>query len=419
MRQTASLLNLNGFSGGNLLTAPAAPGTPTAGQASYPWFLNVSDDALTNAWDEDEAWFGEVTFGLTEKLDLTFGARISDKTGGDIRYVPIDAFRTPDPGRTAAGRPVRVQPDRLAHHGAPQDFVDPDKPTIDTYKFSAAYQWTPDVMVYLTYAEGFTSARSPLITIGPTSVIESIPASMNPERVERDTGAHRSCRRSSSTTPRSGCAPTGSTASCASTPRTSIRIGTACASRCCRRTRPATRNRSRTTRARARARRAASSSRSSGRRRIDCNLNFGLGPHRHGVHPGRCADGPAGPSEHHGQLPRRAVRLRAGAELLDRRSVRDPDVERRALLARRQLRLDGTTTRATPRISARSSTQNGNPVLEPAYGILNARFVYEPAARNYSVELWGKNLHGRAVRQRRLRYSRHVGLRLLDRRPRA
>ena len=34
----------------------------------------------------------------------------------------------------------------------------------------------------------------------------------------------------------------------------------------------------------------------------------------------------------------------------------------------------------------------GKPVLEPAYGILNARFVYEPAMRNYSVELWGKNL---------------------------
>jgi iron complex outermembrane receptor protein len=34
----------------------------------------------------------------------------------------------------------------------------------------------------------------------------------------------------------------------------------------------------------------------------------------------------------------------------------------------------------------------GKPILEPGYGILNARFVYEPAARNYSVELWGKNL---------------------------
>jgi iron complex outermembrane receptor protein len=35
---------------------------------------------------------------------------------------------------------------------------------------------------------------------------------------------------------------------------------------------------------------------------------------------------------------------------------------------------------------------NGNPVLEPAYGIFNARLVYEPADRNYSVEVWGKNL---------------------------
>src|SRR5690606_8852735 len=36
--------------------------------------------------------------------------------------------------------------------------------------------------------------------------------------------------------------------------------------------------------------------------------------------------------------------------------------------------------------------ENGLPVLEPAYGILNTRFVYEPAARNYTVEIWGKNL---------------------------
>jgi iron complex outermembrane receptor protein len=35
---------------------------------------------------------------------------------------------------------------------------------------------------------------------------------------------------------------------------------------------------------------------------------------------------------------------------------------------------------------------NGNPVLEPGYGILNARFVYEPSDRRYSIEVWGKNL---------------------------
>jgi iron complex outermembrane receptor protein len=35
---------------------------------------------------------------------------------------------------------------------------------------------------------------------------------------------------------------------------------------------------------------------------------------------------------------------------------------------------------------------NGRPVLEPGYGILNGRFVYEPANRKYSLEVWGKNL---------------------------
>ena len=35
---------------------------------------------------------------------------------------------------------------------------------------------------------------------------------------------------------------------------------------------------------------------------------------------------------------------------------------------------------------------NGDPVLEPAYGILNSRVVYQPEAGNYSIELWGKNL---------------------------
>ena len=56
------------------------------------------------------------------------------------------------------------------------------------------------------------------------------------------------------------------------------------------------------------------------------------------------------------------------------------------------------------------------PVLEPAYTIVNTRFVYEPPARNFAVEDLGQEPARRAVRQRRVRYSRHVGLRLLDRR---
>jgi outer membrane receptor protein involved in Fe transport len=176
VRQTAVLLGLNGLiqpgsanvpSGGTMLTGPTtivgAAGAQSA-QSRYPWlFTSISTDGLTGNWDDDTAWFGEATFSVTEKLDLTVGARRSDKKGGDFTYQPVDAFRTPDPA-------VKPQGDLFA---GPQllALVDPDTPSIDTYKFSAAYQATPDMMLYLTYAEGFTEAGEPLVTIGPTSVV--------------------------------------------------------------------------------------------------------------------------------------------------------------------------------------------------------------------------------------------------------
>jgi outer membrane receptor protein involved in Fe transport len=173
VRQTALLLNLNGLiqpgsnppvpSGGTMLTGPATVAGGSGAANRYPWlFANISTDNLTNAWDEDEAWFGEATVGVTEKLDLTFGIRLSDKTGGDIRYQPTDAFRTIDPA---------VRPQGDPHAGiVVEELSDPETDTIETYKFSAAFQATTDLMMYFTYAEGFTSAGEPLTTIGPISV---------------------------------------------------------------------------------------------------------------------------------------------------------------------------------------------------------------------------------------------------------
>src|SRR5688572_16710993 len=155
VRQTAQLLGLNGLiqpgsanvpSGGTLLTGPTTQVGGGGALNRYPWlFTSISTDNLTGNWDDDSAWFGEATFSVTDKLDLTVGARRSDKKGGDFTYVPIDAFRTPDPA-------VKPQGDLFA---GPQALalVDPDQPAIDTYKFSAAYQFTPDMMVYFTYAE--------------------------------------------------------------------------------------------------------------------------------------------------------------------------------------------------------------------------------------------------------------------------
>ena len=107
--------------------------------------------------------------------------------------------------------------------------TDPDTPPIDTYKFSAAYQATADLMVYLTYAEGFTEAGDAVGHDRP-----ELRRAARRRRVSTRRARGSRFRPKSSITPRSGCAPTGSTAGCVSTQRTSIRTGTACASRCSR-----------------------------------------------------------------------------------------------------------------------------------------------------------------------------------------
>ena len=163
VRQTATLLGLNGLTGGNMLTADtAAVGYGPTNR--YPWnFGNIATDLLTNRWDKDHAFFGEATFSVTKKLDLTFGARVSDKTGGDKSYTPSDAFRTPDPA-------VPPQGDPFAFSAITLDHPDPSYPSNDTYKFSAAYHVRDSMMIYATYAEGFTSQSTPLTTIGPTAL---------------------------------------------------------------------------------------------------------------------------------------------------------------------------------------------------------------------------------------------------------
>ena len=91
------------------------------------------------------------------------------------------------------------------------------------------------------------------------------------------------------------------------------------------------------------------------------NLNYGLGLIDTEYIQAGVLTGPPGQASITGNYPGAPFAYARRAERLDRRAVRDPDAERRALLARRQLRLRGTTTRATPPISARSSTRTATP----------------------------------------------------------
>ncbi|HVY63708.1 MAG TPA: TonB-dependent receptor [Gammaproteobacteria bacterium] len=383
VRQTAFLLNLNGFAGGNMLTT---------GGALYPWALTaISDDSLTDAWDKDKAWFGEATFSVTKKLDLTVGARISDKSGGDIRYLPNDAFRTPDPA-------IRPQGDPFSYSGIALQTYDPPKPKINTYKFSAAYHFQDRMMAYLTYSEGFTSASSPQVRIGPLSNINSLPKSANARPAANATAD-----------------PTHPDQVLIDLPvevisNTEIGIR---------------------------------SDLLDGKLRFNATyfdstwngMRINLLPADDGGNsqPFPYLSGDGKGTAHGWEFevdwaPTDRITVTSGVGLIDTNYIQAGVLTG----APGQSNITGNypgapfayaahttaTVGVSYRIPMQSGSQvtivgnygytgeyardaayqrtlidaNGNPVLEPAYGILNARFVYEPAARNYAVEVWGKNL---------------------------
>jgi outer membrane receptor protein involved in Fe transport len=381
VRQTATLLGLNGTtipgvpSGGNMLTADnVAVGIPGAPSARYPWnFGFISVDNLSHAFDDDEAWFGEVTFGLTERLDLTFGARFSDKTGGDLTMAPADAFRTPDPG-------IRPQGDPLVGT-VTATYNDVEQPTIETYKFSVAYRPTDAMMVYATYAEGFTSAAEPLVTIGPTPVVpptctapkvsptqarcpvpaefvDNIEIGLRSDWLDGQLRFNATYFDANWDGMRVWQLPRDVAGNTQPFPyQTGEGEGTAdgfefeviwlATER--------------------------------------LQLNFGLGLIdtnyiESGLFDGVTGNSPGTPfayaSEESGTFGANyEVPLGNGGHIL--------------LIGNYGYMGDYARDSAYQRTLI---DDNGNPILEPGYGILNARFVYEPADRNFSLELWGKNL---------------------------
>jgi iron complex outermembrane receptor protein len=111
-------------------------------------------DNLNYADQDGWAAFGEVTIGLTDRLDLTLGARHHDQNNeeGAMAFIP---------GVTA---PQTSRVDVLHSGGDPfagTRIISPDAPPIafdeNTIKVALQMQFTDDVMGYISYSEGFNS----------------------------------------------------------------------------------------------------------------------------------------------------------------------------------------------------------------------------------------------------------------------
>jgi len=138
-------------------------------------------DEIVQATQDGEAYFGEVTFAVTDRLDVTLGYRFHDQSAADAA-VDLDAAIA---SGAAAPRPARIDseiaPGRWAYGGS----IDPSTVLAadfdeSTYRFAATYQFTDGIMGFVGYSEGFNSGGVDSITDSLGRVVKTFP----PEFIE-------------------------------------------------------------------------------------------------------------------------------------------------------------------------------------------------------------------------------------------
>jgi iron complex outermembrane receptor protein len=111
-------------------------------------------DNLTYADQDGYALFGEATISLTDQLDLTLGIRYHDQqnAAGPMTFIP---------GVTSPQTPFSDVLHMTGDPFAGVRVVDPDAPPNEfdetTYKMALQYQFNDDLMGYFSYSEGFDS----------------------------------------------------------------------------------------------------------------------------------------------------------------------------------------------------------------------------------------------------------------------
>ena len=347
VRETALLLGLTSSEGGSPVT--------NWGLTPFNPLVFITADNLSSSTEDDEAFFGEVTISLTSQLDLTLGVRVSDKQGSNTTWTPTDAFRTTDP---------LIRPQGNMFSGvAPAVSVDPDLGTITTKKFAIDYQATNDLMVYASYGEGFTQGgidfvnNVGLVTLKP-EVIETWEIGIRSDWLNgqlRFNGTYFDSNWDGMRVQNLFNDPTGG-----SLPfpyPTSDGLGEASGFEFDLIWVPTARLQI-----------------TGGLGLIDTNYTFpGVFDGRDGIAPGsKFAYAPDNSAQIGAQYD---IPLSNGGQILVAGQYGWMDEYTRDAAYQRNL------------VDA-----NGNIILEPSYGIFNARFVYEPADRNYSIALWGRNL---------------------------
>jgi len=155
--------------GGTAPTATSAGGVGAWTTCQQIYYTNVTGSYDTNSRSGQDGYavFGEVTVHFTQKLDLTVGLRQHDQSGYSVNKAPIAGVTAPkpvDPNKFHTGGDPFAGTDITATY-TPFEF---DKLTS---RLALQYQFTDNMMGYVSYSEGFNSGGVSAPTVGATRLI--------------------------------------------------------------------------------------------------------------------------------------------------------------------------------------------------------------------------------------------------------
>lgn len=119
--------------------------------------INGSDRS-NGATQEGDAFFGEVTFDISDSWDVTLGYRYHDQTNTTFRKDLLAGYAA----GTTERRPIPVDTEFRSFERAVSAPIDPTSfqdvnDSKSTIRFATSYDINDDMMVYLGYSEGFNS----------------------------------------------------------------------------------------------------------------------------------------------------------------------------------------------------------------------------------------------------------------------
>lgn len=134
----------------------------------------VASDRLNGQTQDGNAIFGEVTWYINDRWDVTAGFRTHDQDNVAVAMSPARLAANIAAGYTEA-RPIELNTifrNRGDAVSGPLDVATPVSFSADTYRFATTFDITEDIMIYGGYSEGFNSGGISQYedSLGPISI---------------------------------------------------------------------------------------------------------------------------------------------------------------------------------------------------------------------------------------------------------